>query len=173
MTTADVRVAFSYDAQGRRVSKEVDLGNDGSVESETVYSYSGWNCIEEQIIENGVQATRAYAWGNDLSGTVQGAGGVGGLLAVTDGTGMYSAASDANGNITAYFDDNGDIAAEYDYTPFGSVLNSFGEMAEISRIVSPPSRMMRRLSCIITGIGITLLSLGGGSVGIRLGSGEG
>jgi RHS repeat-associated protein len=130
VTTADVRIAFSYDAQGRRVSKEVDLGNDGSVESETVYSYSGWNCIEEQIIENGVQATKVYAWGNDLSGTVQGAGGVGGLLAVTDGTGMYSAASDANGNITAYFGDNGEIVAEYDYTPFGSILSSSGEMAD-------------------------------------------
>jgi YD repeat-containing protein len=61
VTTADVRIAFSYDAQGRRVSKEVDLGNDGSVERETAYFYSGWNCIEEQIIENGVQATKVYA----------------------------------------------------------------------------------------------------------------
>jgi RHS repeat-associated protein len=61
---------------------------------------------------------------------VQGAGGVGGLLAVTDGSGMYTAASDANGNITAYFDDDGEIAAEYDYTPFGSILRSSGEMAD-------------------------------------------
>ncbi|MCI5135996.1 MAG: RHS repeat-associated core domain-containing protein, partial [Candidatus Electrothrix sp. AW2] len=130
VTTANARIAYSYDAQGRRVSRDVDLGNDGSVERETAYFYSGWNCIEERITENGVQATKTYAWGSDLSGTMQGAGGVGGLLAVTDGTGTYTAASDANGNVTAYFDGSGDIAAEYDYAPFGTVLSSNGDMAD-------------------------------------------
>ncbi|MCI5157457.1 MAG: hypothetical protein D3906_03290, partial [Candidatus Electrothrix sp. AUS1_2] len=127
VTTADARIAYSYDVQGRRVSREVDLGNDGSVERETAYFYSGWNCIEERITENGVQVVKTYTWGADLSGTMQGAGGVGGLLSVTDGTGTYTAAGDANGNVTAYFDASGDLAAEYDYAPFGTVLSSSGE----------------------------------------------
>jgi RHS repeat-associated protein len=130
VTTAEARVEFSYDALGRRMSKSVDLDNDGSVERETAYIYSGWNCVEERAAANGAQAETAYVWAEDLSGSMQGAGGVGGLLAVIDGAGAHTAASDANGNVAAYFDGSGNIAAEYDYTPFGTVLSKSGAKAD-------------------------------------------
>ena len=43
---------------------------------------------------------RSYTWGLDLSGTAQGAGGVGGLLMVNAGTnGVHFPAYDLNGNV--------------------------------------------------------------------------
>lgn len=43
---------------------------------------------------------RSYAWGQDVSGTLQGAGGVGGLLLITEGGSTYQAGYDGGGNLT-------------------------------------------------------------------------
>lgn len=81
------------------------------------------------------QDTIDYVWGPDLSGTLQGAGGVGGLLSVTkhdaQGATHHAVAYDANGNITEYVDtSDGSIAAHYEYDPFGNVSAQSGAMAE-------------------------------------------
>ena len=69
-------------------------------------------------------------WGWDLDGTMQGAGGVGGLLAVLRDDGTYLPTYDANGNISEYIDANdGSIAAHYDYSPFGEILIQQGDLA--------------------------------------------
>ena len=66
----------------------------------------------------------------DLSGTMQGAGGVGGLLVVTDevasGTPAYFPAYDGNGNVTEYLAADGSTAAHYEYDAFGNVIASSG-----------------------------------------------
>jgi RHS repeat-associated protein len=63
---------------------------------------------------------------------MQGAGGVGGLLAVTvaggDDPGHYVAAYDANGNITEYVDATGAIVAHREYSPFGETTALSGLM---------------------------------------------
>ncbi len=47
------------------------------------YFYGDWNLIEERIArDDGTASTNRYIWGKDLSGSLQGAGGVGGLVAV-------------------------------------------------------------------------------------------
>ena len=51
------------------------------------FLYDGWNVIREVKCQNSGVSTNYYTWGLDLSGTMQGAGGVGGLLAVTKGAG--------------------------------------------------------------------------------------
>ncbi len=70
--------------------------------------------------------------GLDLSGTLQGAGGVGGLLAIktaTNGTHFYC--HDGNGNVMALVDvDDGEVSALYEYDPFGNELRATGPMAE-------------------------------------------
>jgi len=54
---------------------------------------------------------------------VQGAGGVGGLLAVTEhgetADTPYYTTYDANGNISEYLDNTGSVAVHYEYSPFG------------------------------------------------------
>jgi hypothetical protein len=59
-----------------------------------------------------------YTRGLDLSGSLQGAGGIGGLLARTDANGSTFYHSDAAGNITALMDGQENIVARYLYNPF-------------------------------------------------------
>ncbi len=79
--------------------------------------------------------------GPDLSGSLQGAGGIGGLLARTD-MGQWIAGSsfattfyhsDANGNVTSMVYPNGFLAAKYLYDPFGNMLAQSGSLASANR----------------------------------------
>jgi RHS repeat-associated protein len=60
----------------------------------------------------------------DLSGSVQGAGGVGGLLSVADGTAGYYPTYDGNGNVSEYLASDGTVVAHYEYDPFGRQIAS-------------------------------------------------
>ena len=46
------------------------------------FVYDGWNLIAR--LDGGGHLLQTYAWGADMSGTQQGAGGVGGLVSFTD-----------------------------------------------------------------------------------------
>ena len=64
--------------------------------------------------------TRYYVWGLDLSQSLQGAGGVGGLLLVRQGAQAHAPTYDANGNISEYINlANGNIDAHLEYDAFG------------------------------------------------------
>jgi len=93
---------------------------------------------------------KKYTWGLDVSGSLQGAGGVGGLLAcedlkdVTDPNDdvQYVYAYDGNGNVMALTDSaqnpstfvyDGTELARYDYDPFGNVLTATGAEADANR----------------------------------------
>lgn len=76
-----------------------------------------------------------YTRGLDLSGTIEGAGGIGGLLMRSHG---YSAGnwsthnayhSDANGNVTALMNSAGVLQASYKYNPYGGLISSSGPLA--------------------------------------------
>jgi len=76
---------------------------------------------------------RSYVWGLDLSGTMDGAGGVGGLLWVTLHTvsgpaaGTHFAAYDGNGNVVALVSaTTGDVTTRYEYGPFGEPIRITG-----------------------------------------------
>jgi len=73
-----------------------------------------------------------------LSGSAQGAGGVGGLLEVTyHGTAATNAfvAYDGNGNVAALVNaGDGTLLANYDYGPFGEVIRQTGPMAKVNPI---------------------------------------
>jgi len=71
-----------------------------------------------------------YFWGADLSNTLQGAGGVGGLLAVSANGNFYFPTYDNNGNITKYIDENGNIVAQYAYDAFGKTISQSGSLAD-------------------------------------------
>ena len=82
---------------------------------------------------NGTSSIIHYFWGKDLSGTLQGAGGVGGLLYLTVDGVIYIPSYDNNGNITRYLDGNGNTVAEYTYNAFGDTIFSSSSLADMFR----------------------------------------
>jgi RHS repeat-associated protein len=127
------KIENSYDGQHRRVLKRVlDLAS-SSLESELHYVYDGWNVIEEStLISSTATLVRTRTWGSDLSGSMQGAGGVGGLLLTEEigtSTTAYHFQYDGNGNVTEITDLSGNRAASYRYDAFGNTLVATGSYA--------------------------------------------
>ncbi|MCP4369461.1 MAG: RHS repeat-associated core domain-containing protein, partial [Deltaproteobacteria bacterium] len=77
------KAEFTYDYMGRRVQKIVSVFDSGAwiTNSEKRFVYDGWNLIGELTIGESQSIEKYYVWGLDLSHTIQGAGGVGGLMA--------------------------------------------------------------------------------------------
>lgn len=133
-TNGVIALTNFYDAKSRRVRKVTP-------EAATTFFYDGWNLIRETIVPTDCpqttndypQTTIDYYWGKDLSGTLQGAGGVGGLLYLTvDGT-IYIPFYDNNGNITRYLDANGNTVAQYTYDAFENTISQSGPLAGFFR----------------------------------------
>ncbi|MCP4346877.1 MAG: RHS repeat-associated core domain-containing protein, partial [Desulfobacterales bacterium] len=126
------KVEFVYDYMGRRVKKTVSVWNGSwTWESEKLFVYNGWNMICEITSENSQPATeKYYVWGLDLSQSLQGAGGIGGLIATLDNSAsvVYYYFYDANGNVGQLANAaDGSIAAHYEYDPFGNIIKAEGE----------------------------------------------
>ena len=116
-----------YDAQSRRVKKVTP-------EATTTYFYDGWNLVEERIAHtNGATSTIRYYWGKDLSGTLQGAGGIGGLLYLAIYGAIYVPLYDSTGNVTHYCNENGAVVASFAYDAFGKTIIQSGSLADIFR----------------------------------------
>jgi RHS repeat-associated protein len=83
--------------------------------------------VEEQTV---AQASRYYVWGLDLSQSLQGAGGVGGLLAKVEGTTTHHFLHDGNGNVGQMINASGGaIDAHYEYDPYGNTIVATGSAA--------------------------------------------
>ncbi len=59
-----------------------------------------------------------------------GAGGVGGLVAVSIDGDFYFPGYDNNGNVIGYWNENGEIVAEYAYDAFGNTIYEDGDLAD-------------------------------------------
>jgi RHS repeat-associated protein len=112
--------------------------------SETRYVHDGMLIIQERNSSN--VPLVSYTRGTDLSGTFEGAGGIGGLLARSHG---YSSGSwtnhnfyhaDGNGNVTAMVGGNQSLVASYRYDPYGRTTYSSGTLASanVYRFSSKP-----------------------------------
>jgi RHS repeat-associated protein len=129
------KLDFEYDPLGRRIGRIVSTGASGSwvVTSTTRWLYEGWNPVAE--LNGAGTLVREYVWGSDLSGSWQGAGGVGGLLWVLEApTGSnitaHYVAYDGNGNVMGLVNaTDGTWSARYEYGPFGEVVRATGAMA--------------------------------------------
>jgi RHS repeat-associated protein len=116
-------IHYTYDAQSRRISRSVGVS---PTASNTIHIYDAWNVIAEYSIQNSTSSIqKSYLWGTDLSGSLQGAGGVGGLLSVNihDPQSMiHYPLFDGNGNVSEYLAADGSTAAHFEYDPFGNTI---------------------------------------------------
>lgn len=135
---------FAYDGLGRlRQRTEYYWTGAGpiaaahwAVSNSVAYIYDGWRVIQERDGSNNPLA--GYTRGNDLSGSMEGAGGIGGLLARSSGysglDGSWSTHADyfadGNGNITSLIDGNQSVVGSYRYDPFGTTISKSGALAD-------------------------------------------
>ena len=131
------RLDFAYDHQGRRITKRVwnNTTGTGALAVDQKFLYDGWNLVAELNATNNT-VVRSHVWGLDLSGSLQGAGGVGGLLWLRDTStfnnqpSTHFASYDGNGNVTMLVNAaDGTETARYEYGPFGELLRATGPMA--------------------------------------------
>ena len=128
------QVSFVYDGLNRRrIERDYTCTNSTWLKTnETRFLYDGMQIVQERDTNNDPLAT--YTRGLDLSMSLSGAGGIGGMLARTDTNGSTFYHSDGNGNITALMDGNQNMVARYEYNGFGGLINKQGAMAAINRI---------------------------------------
>ena len=96
----------------------------------------------QHIVElNGTNNTlvRSYAWGLDLSASLSGAGGAGGLAWVTlhtasgPASGTQFVCYDGNGNVVSLVSaTTGDVTARYEYGPFGEPIRISGPATNLN-----------------------------------------
>ena len=130
------KVDLAYDYLGRRIQKVVSTNNGGYLgQSTNNFIYDGWNLVG--ILNQTNRLLYSFAWSADLSGSLGGVGGAGGLISMTvySGTnaGTYFYCFDGNGNVVALVNaTGGTIAAQYEYDPFLNVLRATGPLAKIN-----------------------------------------
>jgi RHS repeat-associated protein len=138
VVTNSTRSDFTYDGKMRRRVRQEYQWTAGSwnLIAEIRYVYDGKLVIQERNAMNLPQVT--YTRGRDLSGSLEGAGGIGGLLARTDNSllaigdanahAYYHA--DGNGNVTMLVDASQRVVARYLYDPYGNTVAATGPMAD-------------------------------------------
>ena len=97
----------------------------------STFVWDGNSIVLEKVeLADGTTRTFEYFWGNDKSGSEQGAVGVCGLLAVSIDGVFYLPCYDHNGNVVVYVSESGATAAQYVYDPYGKVVEQSGDIAE-------------------------------------------
>jgi RHS repeat-associated protein len=132
------RLTYTYDSQSRLVRRRLEDGSSGSyvVANDQNLIWSDWLCLADLNATNHTPE-RSYLWGLDLRGSLQGAGGIGGLLAIGDVQSNISSfvAYDGHGNVTALVSTtDGSPSARYEYDPFGRTVRATGPMANSNPI---------------------------------------
>jgi RHS repeat-associated protein len=135
--SGSTKTDFTYDGKGR-LRRRIEYSwnstySTWSQASDTRYIYSGMLAIQERNGSNVPEVSYTRGW--DLSGSLEGAGGIGGLLARSR---SYSAGAwgnhdfyhaDGNGNITMMLDSSQATVATYKYDPYGNSFTASGALA--------------------------------------------
>lgn len=126
------RYRYTYDSRARRIGRTVERWNPDTQawvpKTSERFVHDDWNVVA--VVDAAGDVVQRYAWGNDLSGTPQAAGGVGGLLAAWDAVGnrAWCYAYDGNGNVSAVVDlADGTKVGRYDYDAFGRTIAQWGD----------------------------------------------
>jgi|GEM_PF-2111483 len=140
VTNGSKKLLFSYDYMGRRVRKDVLQWNGSIWQTNEIrsFSYDGWNMICERVTCNPSPVTNYYTWGLDLSGSLQGAGGIGGLVSAqltkspTNNPTTVFYTFDGNGNVSECVTPAGEVVVILRASPVGAVVVSEGTFAEVN-----------------------------------------
>ncbi len=143
-TAAKGKVEWTILADGRWVERVVSTNNGTSYYPSQTNRYVWDNQVLLAVLDHTNGVVLSFMRGLDLSGSLQGAGGVGGVLAVKAGTSAQCGAMtntahftcyDGNGNVTALMNAaTGEESARYEYAPFAEKLRETGPMAKLNPI---------------------------------------
>lgn len=130
---------FTYDGKmRRRIRQEFSWQSGGGVPTNAVYYIYDGNLVIQERNTNDLLANVNYTRGKDLSGSMEGAGAIGGLLARTDNSAAAAAVyeegpsyyhADGNGNVTMLINGSQGVVAKYVYDAFGNTLSLAGPLA--------------------------------------------
>jgi len=146
---------FTYDGQMRRRIRREFTWQNGAwlLTNEVRYIYDISVVVQERDSFN--TATVSYTRGSDRSGTPEGAGGIGGLLAFSRHSALGAQHSyyhsDGNGNVCVLVGTNQSLEATYCYDPFGAMLSMSGPLAaaNLYRFSSKEVHEASRLTCYL------------------------
>jgi RHS repeat-associated protein len=133
---------FVYDGKmRRRIEKDYSWNGSSWTQTNEIHFIYDGNVILQHRDGNNLP-TLTLTRGNDLSASLQGAGGIGGLLAMTQNALMLQAATqpqatsfyhaDGNGNVTMLINANQAIVGKALYDPFGNFLALSGAQAGLN-----------------------------------------
>lgn len=134
------RLSFKYDYLGRRIQKKVETENASTwiTTTDQRFVWDDWRLLQRLDATGAID--QEYHWGLDLSGTLEGAGTIGGLLQVRQAAPATEWAAwplfDGGGNVRGLVNrDGGARLAEYEYDAFGQAVRqvtlnaNFGDVA--------------------------------------------
>jgi len=117
-------LSAKYDGMGRRV----EVTRSGTNVERYVYFPASFLVLA--VLDGSNQIKEVWSHGPDLSGKLDGAGGIGGVLSVSTNVGTASASKyfhgDAQGNVSLVTGSVGQQVATYRYTPFGKLIGQVG-----------------------------------------------
>ncbi len=133
---ARAREEWTYLPDGRWIQRIVSTNNGAAYYPAYTNRYVWDGQVLLAILDHTNGLVMSFMRGLDLSGSLQGAGGVGGVLAVSFKTnGTHFCAYDGNGNVAALVSAaNGSASARYEYGPFGETIRMTGPMAKLNPI---------------------------------------
>jgi RHS repeat-associated protein len=123
---------FRYDALHRRVSRHESFSD-----TTTLFVMDAWNVISEfqpnfkfQIISASLRLT----WAEDIYGSFQSAGGIGGLLSSTKRESRTANCFhyDSNGNVVLLTDNSGNVSTRYMFDASGKTAAAVGTEANVN-----------------------------------------
>lgn len=126
-TNGATALSISYDPLGRIARCEY-------FDRTHTFVHDGKLLVLERIdrLEGATDEIR-YFWGKDVSGSLDGAAGIGGLVCVIANGEAFVPEFDAQGNVVNYRDSSGSVAAHFSYDAFGNVLLEEGTQADMFR----------------------------------------
>ena len=163
-TASQRKVTWQYDGKGRRIRQTTYDGSSGSyvVTEDLKFVSDGWRHIAELNATNDA-LVRSYVWGLDLSGSLNGAGGIGGLLMMNSAAnGSHFYTYDGNGNVAALVKaTDGTISANYEYEAFGRPIRATGLMSKENPFRFSTKRMDNTTDLVLYEVRPYSPSLGG------------
>jgi RHS repeat-associated protein len=135
-TAGRMKEEWTYLPDGRWTQRIVSTNNGSGWVAVLTNRFVWDNKVLLAILDQTNGVDMSFVRGLDLSGKMQRAGGVGGLLAINFKTsGTHFAAFDGNANVAALVSGvDGTASANYEYDPFGQTLRITGTMGKLNPI---------------------------------------